>query len=99
MGTKRYITVTALWLVSCHILPVATVPTDTPDCPAACAHLAALGCPEANPQGTTCTAFCTSTQNNGAALFPSCVVNIKQCSDMNNVQSFCPASVSVDAGH
>ncbi len=95
MGSKRYVTVLALLVAACNILPVATVPTDTADCPAACAHLSTLGCPEANPQGTTCVAFCTSTQNNGAALFPSCVVNIKACSDMNNVQAFCPT----DAGH
>lgn len=72
--------------------PHPHLPTDTPRCPDACAHLRELKCDEGQPlaDGTTCEAFCESTQTSGHALMPSCVVNIKKCSDMDELDSFCP---------
>jgi hypothetical protein len=72
--------------------PHPHLPTDTPRCPDACAHLRELKCDEGQPlaDGTTCEAFCESTQSSGHALMPSCVVNIKKCSDMDELDSFCP---------
>lgn len=71
-------------------------PTDTASCPTACSHLRDLKCEEGEPlpDGTTCEDFCISTQTSGHALTPSCVVNIQKCSDMSNLDSFCPSSKS-----
>jgi len=73
--------------------PHPHLPTDTPMCPDACAHLRELGCDEGKPlqDGTSCEDFCQSTQDSGHALTPSCVVNIKKCSDMDELDSFCPS--------
>lgn len=74
------------------IQPVIHVPSDTPDCPAACSHLRDLKCEEGSPlqDGTTCEKFCEDTQNSGHALKPSCVVRITKCSDMDHLDDFCP---------
>jgi hypothetical protein len=86
--------VLAFVLAACgQTMPTPHVPTDTPRCPDACAHLRNLKCDEGNPleDGTTCEAFCESTQGSGHALEPSCVVNITKCSDMDNLEPFCPS--------
>jgi hypothetical protein len=77
--------------------PVVHVPEDTPDCPAACRHLrgedgSGLSCDEGKdlPDGTTCEKFCEDVQTAGHRLDPSCVVRIKECADMDRLQSFCP---------
>lgn len=82
----------AILLVGCPHNPVVHHPTDTASCGTACQHLRDLKCEEGSPlpDGTTCEGFCQSTQNSGHALVPSCVVNIKQCTDMNNLDAFCP---------
>lgn len=63
--------------------PVVIVPGDPSQCPAACQHLRALGCPEGDdlPDGTTCEKFCTDTQNNGHDLHPSCLASVATCAD------------------
>lgn len=49
-------------------------------------------CASGLPAGDlTCERFCQQTQDSGHALTPSCVVNIKQCSDMDSLDAFCPA--------
>lgn len=70
-------------------------PTDTPKCADACIHLRELKCVEGTPlpDGTTCESFCESTQNSGHALTPSCVMRINKCSDMEQLDAFCPAGV------
>lgn len=80
------------------VRPRFIVPTDTPSCPAACAHLRELHCPEGDPIphpehpddrtfDITCEKFCQDTQNSGHPLQPSCVVRIHKCSDMQRVQT------------
>lgn len=68
-------------------LPPPRLPTDTADCPAACAHLRALGCEEGQPleDGSSCESFCEDTQNAGHALNPSCVKSIRRCEDLEPV--------------
>lgn len=75
--------------------PHPHVPNDTPKCADACKHLQELGCDEGKPlaDGTSCTDFCTRTQDSGHALTPSCVVRINRCSDMENLDAFCPSGV------
>ncbi len=74
--------------------PDPKIPQDTHNCANACAHLQSLGCPEGESleDGTTCREFCESTQMNGHALNPSCVMKIQRCTDMESVQwqTICP---------
>ena len=70
--------------------PVIHYPTDITSCSSACSHLRDLKCQEGNPKGVTCEQFCIDTQMSGHALEPSCVVNIKKCEDMDNIDAFCP---------
>jgi len=57
--------------------------THTP-CYLACAHLKALGCPEAQPTaaGATCTQVCANNESGpgGTSLAPSCVLAAESCS-------------------
>jgi len=65
--------------------PAPIEPKDTKDCPLACEHLRALGCPEGEPleDGTTCEKFCKDTQESGHALRPSCVITITSCDQID----------------
>ncbi len=69
--------------------PHPHLPTDTPRCPDACAHLRNLKCEEGQPleDGTTCEDFCQATQESGHALNPTCVMTIKSCDELNTVCS------------
>lgn len=70
-------------------------PTDTNYCELGCQHLQTLTgkdgkpvCEEARPlhlpNGNTvsCTQFCIETQNAGRNLYPSCWVEVKNCSEI-----------------
>lgn len=76
-----------LVMASCCAPPAPNprIPTDTPNCGAACDHLRQLGCPEgqALEDGTTCTQFCEESQQNGHALNPTCVMSITACSKLD----------------
>jgi len=78
-----------LLLFSCggqfDVVPTPHVPTDTPNCASACAHLNELKCEEGKPleDGTTCEAFCINTQNSGHALNPTCIMKITKCDEIN----------------
>lgn len=70
------------------------VPQDTSDCPAACATLQRLHCPEGGdvtgPRGekVSCVDFCTLEQRqNRVELNPSCVKNITACDQLETTCS------------
>lgn len=65
--------------------PIPIEPTDTANCSTSCEHLQKLGCDEGKPleDGTTCTKFCEDTHKNGFGLNPTCVMGIKECSEIN----------------
>lgn len=89
----KILTFLSLLFIGCGPTIHVHRPNDTPKCHDACVHLRSLKCEEGNDlqDGTTCESFCETTQNNGHALTPSCVVNITQCSDMNDLDKFCPS--------
>ena len=61
-------------------------PADPESCEAACARLAELGCPEAEPtpEGATCTEVCENVEHSGAVtLNPACVVGIDSCDELD----------------
>lgn len=66
--------------------PTPVDPADAHTCGSACKHLRALGCEEGQPlsNGTTCEVFCEETQASGHALRPSCVDDIKVCSEIDS---------------
>lgn len=68
----------------CQPGPTPIEPDGTEDCPAACARLQQLGCPEGDPlpDGTTCAEFCQETQRKGHALDPTCVKTIQTCEEL-----------------
>ncbi len=87
---RTFLTILVLFIAACGPSvqrPRPHAASDTPMCPDACAHLRDLDCDEGKPleDGTTCEAFCQSTQDSGHALRPSCVVKIKSCDEINTV--------------
>lgn len=90
----------------CQPTPVDTEvpPRDKPvdagtpaDCAAACAHLAELGCEEAQntpptprePQGLTCTQLCERFEASGVVtLNPACVATIASCAEIETKCSY-----------
>jgi len=72
--------------VSCKTIPPMPIePTGTSSCPAACAKMQWLGCPEGAdfPDGTTCIQFCVETQEGGHSLNPQCLKTIETCEEIH----------------
>lgn len=84
MGTRPLALVT-LALLACSAVPPAPAPYDGGDpasCDDACAHLAELGCEEAEPtaEGATCVEVCRNVEGSSiVSLNPSCVVLVESC--------------------
>lgn len=71
---------------TCERLPDPEIPDDTPDCEAAGANLVRLECKEAwLPDGTSFQNYCEDVQEKGHALNPSCLKDIKACSEISTV--------------
>jgi|GEM_PF-2180448 len=64
-------------------------PPPVTSCAAACAHLAALGCPESKPtpKGATCEAVCQNTLGSPISLQTDCVIRATTCADTNACQA------------
>ena len=78
---------TVVLMSSCSGLrppPVPIDPGDSDQCAAACAKMASLKCPEAEPlaDGTTCKVFCEKPQEAGHALNPTCLAGISACTEI-----------------
>ncbi len=60
-------------------------------CAEMCAHLAALGCPEAEPTpaGHSCEFVCTETLQAGMDVHPECVVSVTRCEDVSRASQGC----------
>ncbi len=65
--------------------PIVVEPDDTANCASACKKLVKLNCPEGQPleDGTTCTKFCTDTQESGFPLNPTCVMGMTKCAELS----------------
>jgi hypothetical protein len=93
--SKRWIfLILMLCLIGCGALKNKKVTTDpTKDfpvlesekCGEMCSHLKQLGCEEGEPlpDGTSCEDFCKSMGNNGHNLNISCILSIKECSELS----------------
>lgn len=64
--------------------PNVLVPEGGSPCARACKHMAALGCPEAQPTpgGTTCEQVCLNAEESGViSLAPGCVERSRSCDE------------------
>ena len=63
-------------------------------CMTLCAHLAQLGCPEAQPRtdGTSCQSTCIHLSTEGLDLRVSCVIKQQQCED---IAQACPVKNAI----
>ena len=63
------------------------LPLESEKCGEMCSHLQQLGCEEGSPlpNGTSCEDFCKSMGNSGHSLNISCILTIKECSEVATV--------------
>jgi len=86
MGNGRSTVVAALALLflgaHCGNKPEPKPDPDPASCADACAHMAELGCEEAEPtpEGATCVEVCENVEGSGVVtLNPACVIGIESC--------------------
>jgi hypothetical protein len=79
-----------IWLAACNPLvvePQLPEPPPAPGavpCPVACARLAELGCPEADPtpDGASCVDVCQNVEDSGVLRYPTgCVAAATTCAE------------------
>lgn len=92
----RY-SICSLLLAACGSSPIIVRPPPEEDCEAACLHLEALECVEADPTpgpdgalGTaddgTCVAICENAKAELQGLNSKCVANVKSCAEVDRCQ-------------
>jgi hypothetical protein len=104
MIIKAILLASALFASTCQTGPFKPAPVDPvpfppeqydaapapSNCSVACAHLAALGCPEAQPtpKGATCVDVCSNVDSSGTvSMQTDCVVRAVSCADANACQA------------